>query len=305
MGGRLVFDAPLAPLTTYGTGGPADVLARPDSAEELAELLKIQTDQEMPVHILGGGANTLFADEGFRGLVIKLGRMFQTVQGSVDGQMSAGAGVPTAGVLENAAVMEFSGLEGLAGIPGSIGGALMMNAGSFGLELGSVVEAVYGLDGRGRHFRREKVELKFEYRRLTGLPEGAVILGTDLRLSPGRPEDIRKLMAEYQRRRAESQPKGLRSAGSVFKNPPGLYAGKLIEECGFKGTAVGGAEVSEVHANFIVVRDRAESGQIIELMNKIRAGVREKCGVALEPEIKIIGPRGPLAPAPLEADNGR
>ena len=305
MGDRLIFDAPLANRTTYGVGGPAAVLARPDSPEELAELLEIQVREKLPVYILGGGSNTLFTEAGFEGLVIKLGQMFQLVQASEDGQLTAGAGVPTAAVLENAASMEFSGLEGLAGIPGSFGGALMMNAGSYGLELGSVVESVLGLDGQGREFRRLKADLKFEYRRMTGLPDGAVILGAELRLSSGRPEDIRKLIAEYLNRRAENQPKGVRSAGSVFKNPPGLYAGKLIEECGFKGLTVGGAMISEVHANFIVARGRVESGHILELIDTVRAGVYQQRGVILEPEIKIVGPGGLMAPVPLEVTDGR
>ena len=302
---RLIFDAPLANLTTYGVGGPAAILARPESPEELSALLEMRARQELPVHILGGGSNTLFADEGFEGLIVKLGKMFQSVDASEDGRIMAGAGVPTAAVLETAVNMELSGLEGLAGIPGSFGGALMMNAGSCGQEVGATVEYVFGLDGQGRKFRRPKGELKFEYRRLGGLPEGAVMLGADLRLGRDRPEDIKNLIGEYRSRRAKTQPQGLRSAGSVFKNPPGLYAGKLIEECGFKGLAVGGARVSEVHANFIVVQGPSESGQILELINKVRAGVYERRGVILEPEIKIIGPRGPMAPAPLGVDHGR
>ena len=296
--GRVFFDAPLAGMTTYGVGGPAAVLARPESPEELSELLEAR--ENLPVFILGGGSNTLFADEGFEGLVIKLGKAFQTVDASEDGRIRAGAGVPTAAVLETSVAMEFSGLEGLAGIPGSFGGALMMNAGSYGLEVGSAVEYVFGLDGQGQKFRRSKTELTFEYRRLSGLPEGAVVLGADLCLNEGRPEDIRKLIDDYLVRRTETQPRGLRSAGSVFKNPPGQAAGRLIDECGFKGLAVGGVMVSEIHANFIVARGPVESGQILELINKIRAGVYQRRGVILEPEIKIIGPRGPMAPAPLE-----
>lgn len=302
--GRLIFDAPLAKMTTYGVGGPAAILGRPESPEELSELLAAQAREDCPLYILGGGSNTLFVEK-FEGLVIKLGKAFQNVEASEDGRVTAGAGVPTAAVLAASVNMELSGLEGLAGIPGNFGGALMMNAGSYGVEVGSAVESIFGLDALGQKFCRSKEELKLEYRRLTGLPDGAVMLGADLRLTKGRPEDIKELINEYLSRRSAGQPQGVRSAGSVFKNPPNLYAGKLIDECGFKGLAVGGARVSEIHANFIVAREPVEGGQILELLNKIRAGVYEQRGVILEPEIRIIGPRGPLAPVSLGVNNGR
>ncbi|MDR2945883.1 MAG: UDP-N-acetylmuramate dehydrogenase [Candidatus Adiutrix sp.] len=294
LGDRLIFGAPLADLTRYGVGGSAALLARPESAEEVRDLLAVRNETGLPLSILGGGSNTLFTEAGFAGLVMRIGQGFQVVEALGDTGLRAGAGAHTAAVAEAAAERGLRGLEGLAGIPGRFGGALMMNAGSFGQDVGSCVERLFGLDAQGREFSLGKAELRYEYRRLSGLAEGAVLLGAELRLEAGHPEDIKRTVAENLARRSASQPKGFRSAGSVFKNPAGHSAGRLIEECGLKGATIGGAAVSEVHANFIVVQGKAESGHILELVDKIRAAVYNQRGVVLEPEIKIIGPTGPL-----------
>ncbi len=292
LGGRLRFNAPLAPLATFGVGGPATVLARPDTETELAAVLDLARREGLPRLILGGGSNILFADEGFEGLVVKLGQGFQAVEPQGRTSLAAGAGASSARVLEAAAERGLAGLEGLAGIPGTIGGAVFMNAGGFGREVGPAVARLRVLDGDGRLTTMEKTGLRFEYRRLHGLPEGAVILGVEFDLAADRPEAVRARVREALDRRSQTQPRGLRSAGSVFKNPPGLFAGRLIEDCGLKGFRIGGAEVSEVHANFIVNRDGAKSRDILDLVRHIQAAVQERHGVALETEIKIIDPRG-------------
>ncbi len=294
-GGRLTFDAPLRALTTLGVGGPAAILARPETAEEVAAALDLARRENLPFFILGGGSNVLFADEGFQGLVIKLGEAFEAVERSGAAGLVVGAAAASVRALNASADWGLAGLEGLAGIPGTVGGAVFMNAGGSGREVGPAVERVFFLDGPGRLSSLGRSELAFEYRRLSGLPRGAVILNVEFALTPDRPEAIRARVRTAQERRAQTQPKGLRSAGSVFKNPPGLSAGRLIDQCGLKGLTVGGARVSEVHANFIVNPGRAESRDIRGLMDTIVAAVAARHGLTLEPEIKVVGPAGEVS----------
>lgn len=289
LGERLRFNAPLAPLTTFGVGGPATVLARPDTEAELAAVLDLARREGLPRLILGGGSNILFADEGFAGLVVKLGKDFQAIaapQGPTG--LAAGAGASSARVLDSAVERGLAGLEGLAGIPGTIGGAVFMNAGGFGREVGPAVARIRVLDHDGRLVTLEKEALHFEYRRLAGPSRGAVILSVEFDLAADRPEAVQARVREALDRRSQTQPRGLRSAGSVFKNPPGLFAGRLIEDCGLKGFTIGGAEVSEVHANFIVNRGKARSRDIRDLVKHIQAAVRQRHGLTLETEIKIV-----------------
>lgn len=292
-GGCLDYEVPMKYHTTFGVGGPARVMARPESIRELGEIITTCRREGLRYYILGAGSNILFLDNGFDGVVIKLGRHFRAMEYRGDGLITSGAAAPAGQILEMALDLELSGLECLAGIPGTLGGAIWMNAGSFGGSIGPLVDRVRYVDVWGRRDDIPGEKLKFSYRSLKGLPEGAVIVGADLKLKPGRGQDLRAAVQAMLNQRAERHPKGVRCAGSIFKNPPGMPAGRIIEECGFKGMAVGGALVSEMHANFIVNPEgRADSADILELMSKIIEGVRRERGLLLEPEIKIIGLEG-------------
>ncbi|MEW6266476.1 MAG: UDP-N-acetylmuramate dehydrogenase [Thermodesulfobacteriota bacterium] len=297
--GRVKFDASLAEMTTFGLGGPAETLAEPDSPEELAGLLGLVRAELLPSFILGGGSNVLFRDGGFPGVVIRLGRGFadlKTIAGEGDEVLiEAGAAAATAALVRLTRRQGLSGLEFMAGLPGWVGGALAMNAGT--REAG-IVDAVQRLEIMASDLevrRLEKGEIKSRYRGLD-LPEGAVILKAVFGLKRGRPELVEAKVLEVLAARRASQPRGVKSAGCVFKNPPGEAAGRLIDRAGLKGRRKGGAWVAEEHANFIVHRGQATAGQVIGLLEEVRTVVREKFAVELEPEIKIVGrdPQGAI-----------
>ncbi|MDR0881233.1 MAG: UDP-N-acetylmuramate dehydrogenase [Candidatus Adiutrix sp.] len=296
MGQRLISGALMKDYTTFGVGGPARLLARPETLAELAALLEICGRQGFRYYVLGGGSNTLFLKDGFDGVVIRLGQSFRAIESLGDGRLKAGAAAPVGPLLDLAVDLGLAGLEGLAGIPGTVGGALVMNAGSFGQSVGSTVTGLSYLDRQGRLVNIPAANLEFSYRRLKGLPEGAVIVAAEFALTPGRKESLREIISQRLARRAERHPLGARSAGSVFKNPAETPAGRIIEECGFKGARAGGAVVSEKHANFIVNQDGlADGDDIYELILTIIKGVRQLRGLTLEPEIKIIGREGEVA----------
>ena len=291
LGDRLTFQAPLRDFTTFRVGGPARALARPEKLEELQALLAAARDEGAPVIVLGGGSNLLFDDAGFDGLVIKLGSGFAGLEG-LGTLVRAGAAAAAADLLAWALARDLGGLEGLTGLPGSVGGAVAGNAGAGPEGLGRAVSRLFILDGGGGRIRTFKAEdLNFTYRRLEGLPEGAVILEVEFGLTPGPAGDIRARLEEFRERR-RSQPLGGRSAGCVFKNPPSLSAGRLIDECGFKGHRAGGARVSEAHANFILAEAGATAADILALIDHVRRGVLARHGLTLELELKVIGPGG-------------
>lgn len=292
-GDRLSFDVPLKEHTTFGVGGPARVMVRPESDLELGEIMSICQRLGLRYYLLGAGSNILFLDEGYDGVIIKLGRRFRSIEYRGEGLLSAGAAAPVGQVLEKALELELAGLECLAGIPGTVGGALWMNAGSFGQSIGPSVLRLHYVESQGRAVSVSGAELEFSYRRLKGLPQGAAMTGADLQLRPGQGQALKETVRAMLEQRAARHPKGQRCAGSIFKNPPERPAGRIIEECGFKGLFVGGAQVSEMHANFIINPEgRAAGSDILELMRKIVEGVRRTQGLTLEPEIKIIGPQG-------------
>ena len=290
LGDRLTFQAPLRDFTTFRVGGPAKALARPDEIGELQALLAAAHSEGWPVIILGGGSNLLFDDAGFDGLAIKLGPGFATLEGGGD-IVRAGAAAASAELLTWVLARNLGGLEGLAGLPGSVGGALAGNAGAGPEGLGGMVTRLFILDGTGQARTLAAADLHFAYRRLDGLPEGAAILGAEFALRARQPGDIRASLEEFRERR-RGQPFGGRSAGCVFKNPPSLSAGRLIDECGFKGQRVGGAQVSETHANFILAESGATAADILTLIDHIREGVLARHGLILELELKVMNPSG-------------
>jgi len=281
-------NVPLWQKTTFRIGGPADTLLYPESAEELASLMK----KKQPFFILGGGSNILIADKGIRGTTISLTRGFAELKieklenGFVKVCVGAGASLTqtSSAMMKNS----IAGLQFAYGIPGTIGGALIMNAGAAGGEMMDVVEAVTIVTQAGEIKTLNKNECRFSYRS-SGFPKGCVITGAVLQLKTGDKEKIHDDMKQKYINRKSKQPLELPSAGSIFKNPEGNFAGRLIEETGLKGAKHGGAEVSEKHANFIVNRGGAKATDVICLMETIEEAVNKKFGITLKREIKLAG----------------
>lgn len=290
--GRVEFDARLDRLTTFGLGGRAAALVEPDNVEELARVLDFVREKDLPVFLLGGGSNVLFKDSGFRGVVIRLGESFKYL--NVDDSdredvfIEAGAAVSTQELVLMTRNRGYEGLEFLIGIPGRIGGALFMNAGAMGGWICDKVQEIEVMDRLGRIISIQGDSLKASYRKLD-LPEGVVILKAVFKLKKASPEEVNSRALCYKAKRTSSQPQGVRTAGCIFRNPEGDAAGRLIDRAGLKGLCEGGAWVAEEHANFIVHKGGATAAQVLELIEKVRATVREKFKVDLEPEIKIVG----------------
>jgi UDP-N-acetylmuramate dehydrogenase len=286
-GARLHCGLPLADLTSFRIGGPADLFLVVESEDELANCMAAAFHYEVPAFCLGSGTNLLVSDRGIRGLVVKLGASFDTV--SLDGcKVVAGAALQFRRLVETVVDLGLAGLEFGEGIPGSVGGGLVMNAGAFGGEMARVVVAVHGVTAQGERRVLSKEEVGFAYRR-TMLPQRFVITRVFFELVPANREKVRERVMELRAKRAARQPHGLPNAGSVFKNPPGNLAGRLLEGAGLKGARVGGAAFSDQHANFIVNLGGARAEEVRTLIEMARSQVRDKTGVLLEPEVKLIG----------------
>lgn len=284
-------DEPLARHTSFRIGGPADFLIQVASVAELQALLRACAACASPVFFLGGGTNLLVSDGGVRGVVLKLGKSFDFVEWTPDGagaSLRVGASVPFKRLVYQTID---AGLEGLAfgeGIPGTIGGGLLMNAGAFGGEIGRVVEAIEAVDATGSLVLLPRAELGFAYRRLT-LPPGLIITAVRLRLDRGDRLALAAAVADAKARRDLHQPKGHPNAGSIFKNPSSAHAGKLIEAAGLKGARLGNAMISDRHANFIVNLGGARAMDVKGLMDIARRAVRRDAGIDLEPEVRLVG----------------
>jgi len=278
---------PLSAHTSYGVGGPADAFCAPQDSGTVQLLLRRAADHGVPVLVLGRGTNVVVADEGFRGLVINLetGCRELTADG---GRVRIGAGRSLERLVLYCEEHSLAGLEQLSGIPGTVGGALVMNAGAFGTEIGDRVVTVHGLNREGEAVEVPRDQAGFGYRTAAGL-EGLVLLGCDLELVTGDTVKLKATREEIIARRKARQPLGYPSAGSIFKRPPGDYAGRLVEAAGCKGLREGGAEVSVKHANFILNRGSASAADIHALMERVRRRVREDFGVRLETEVLFIG----------------
>jgi len=285
--GRVCEAEPLARHTTWRIGGPAALYVECDSLGDLSAATSILAEHEMPWMVLGKGSNILAADVGYEGAVLVLGKQFK--RHAVDGEhIRTGAAVTLAAIVRDAFAQGLSGLEFAVGTPGTVGGALVMNAGTHTDWIGSAVDSItLFVPGEGLVGIRGS-EVSWGYRR-TDLPAEGIVCEAVLRLSPSDPVRVRRTMDTALRRRRVSQPLTLPSAGSVFVNPEGDSAGRLIEDVGLKGTRVGGAQVSEVHANFIVNTGGATAADVIDLVRLIRTTVKERHGIELRPEIRFIG----------------
>jgi UDP-N-acetylenolpyruvoylglucosamine reductase len=281
-------DYPLARLTTVRTGGPADFYARPDSVARLVELLSWADGAETAVGVVGSGSNLLIADAGFRGLVMKLDGALATIE--QDGQrLLCGGGARLPQAAAHAARAGLSGLEFGVNIPGTVGGAVKMNANAYGGELGRVLEWVEVATPDGSE-RRAPEQLGFAYR-TSNLGPREVVARASFALEPGDPKRIKEVLADMRARRKAAQPSGIKTFGSTFKNPEGegRSAGVLLDEAGCRGLQVGGARFSPGHANFVENTGDATTADVIALMAEGRRRVRERFGVELEPEVQLLG----------------
>lgn len=274
--------------TTFKVGGPADVLAYPLDCEDLRETFLTVRESNLPCLVLGLGSNLLVKDGGIRGVVINLSRGFREI-GLLNGsRLQVGAGATTAATVARAAKEGLEGIEFLSGIPGTVGGAVRMNAGAFGKEMKDVIESVSIMTMEGEERSLKTEDLAFSYRHLE-LEEGGIITGCTLALSRGDEKKIREKIKKYALDRGSKQPLGKPTAGSVFKNPGSDYAGRLIEAAGLKGFTVGNARISEKHANFIENCGGATAANILELIEVAKKRVYDMSGVLLETEVKIVG----------------
>ena len=280
-------DYPTARLTTVGTGGPARWFARPTSVAELGDVLAWAHGEGLDVAVIGLGSNLLVADEGYDGVVVRLAGELARIERDGD-RVVSGGGASLAAIVKRATGWGLSGIEFGCAIPGTAGGAVRMNAGAYGGEIRDVLADALVIGPGGRR-RGGPDELGMTYRRSAVAP-GEVVAEVVLALRPGEPDRIRRTVADMQRRRREAQPAKVRTFGSVWKNPdPERTAGRLLEECGLKGYAVGGARISPVHANFIENHGGAQSADVLALMREARRRAREQ-GVELEHEVQMLGP---------------
>lgn len=278
---------PLARYTSMGVGGPAALMAFPRDSEELGRTLKLRSELGVPHRVLGGGSNLVVADEGLDELVVYTGRLAR-VHVEDNGLVTAGAGANLIRTVVRCCRAGWKGLQSAVGIPGSVGGAAVMNAGAYGFSISDVLTQILVYDEHGRCSAPPE-GWRFHYRG-SSIPEGSAVASMTVALTSGDPEELGREIRDLQLQRVRAQPKG-RNAGCVFKNPEGLHAGQLIDELGLKGTRVGGAVVSPVHANFLVNDQGASAADVLALMGGVREQVAKQTGVELELEVKFWGPR--------------
>ena len=276
---------PLAKETWYGLGGPADYFIRPQNNEQLAQVVKRCNDNRVPIYVLGYGSNLLVSDEGVRGAVIQLkSDNFSQITFAKE-QVTAGAGVELSKLLLTCAKKGLSGLEPLAGIPGSIGGAVRMNSGGNFGDIGTVIESVTLMDKNGKVFEKKKPELQFDYRQTNITAK--FILEARINMAAGDPEQITKTIKEIWVYKKNNQPLNTINSGCIFKNPRGLSAGAMIDRTGLKGLQAGGAIVSEKHANFFIAQKGCTSKDVMQLIDMVKEKVLKQFNVELELEIEI------------------
>lgn len=284
----ILIDEPMSRHTTFRVGGPADFFVTPKAKEEVRDVIRICKEVGMPYYIIGNGSNLLVSDAGYRGVIVQIYKEMNEVK--VEGDLvKAQAGALLSGIAAKALGAELSGFEFASGIPGTIGGACVMNAGAYGGEMKDVLESVTVLTGEGKIIELGRNELELGYRTSVIAKKGYIVLGAVLKLERGDGEKIKTYMDELKEKRVTKQPLEYPSAGSTFKRPEGYFAGKLIEDAGLRGFQVGGAQVSEKHCGFVINRDHATAADIMELMRQVQIRVKENSGVNLEPEVKRLG----------------
>ena len=285
---ELLVNEPMSKHTSFKIGGPADIIALPGNEAELQSLLKRAKEKNVPVTLIGNGSNLLVRDKGIRGLVIKLGNMLCTIEAEGD-RLSFGSGVSLGMASRKSAELGLTGMEFAVGIPGSIGGAVYMNAGAYDGEMSKVVESIRIIDIDGEAKLLNASELGFSYRKTMLQNSGRIVTKVNLKLTHGCQDEINAKMADFSHRRISKQPLELPSAGSMFKRPVGYFAGTLIEQTGLKGYTVGGAQVSTKHAGFVVNAGNATAADVLQLIKDVQDKVFAAHGVHLEPEVLVLG----------------
>ena len=284
---ELRVNEPMSKHTTFRIGGPAALMALPRTMEEVQTVLKTAAELGVEPFFLGNGSNLLAADEGYPGFILKLGGEFDEIKVS-GGSLEAGAAVLLSRLSKRALELGLAGLEFAGGIPGSVGGAVTMNAGAYGGEMAQVLESVTFLDEAGEVCTLPVSECGFGYRKSIFSQRKCLILRARFRLEQGDGYAIKARMDELTAKRREKQPLEYPSAGSMFKRPPGHFAAALIDQCGLKGRSVGGAQVSEKHAGFLVNRGGATCADMLTLVDRVKERVLRKTGVELELEVKVL-----------------
>ena len=284
----ILVDEPMSRHITFRVGGSADFFVTPGTKEEVRDAVRVCKEEKMPYYIIGNGSNLLVSDKGYRGVIIQIYKEMNevTVEGDI---IKAQAGALLSGIAAKALAAELTGFEFASGIPGTIGGACVMNAGAYGGEMKDVLESVTVLTGEGEILKISREDLELGYRTSVIARKGYVVLEATLKLEHGEGAKIKAYMDELKEKRVTKQPLEYPSAGSTFKRPEGHFAGKLIEDAGLRGFQVGGAQVSEKHCGFVINRDHATAADIMELMRQVQIRVKENSGVDLEPEVKMLG----------------
>lgn len=289
LGSDVEYNASMSKYTSFKAGGKADLLITPDSISSLREIIAFCKANAIHYFILGNGSNVLVRDSGIDGAVIRLGAKLSKIALKDENTIIAEAGASLKSICMFALEHSLTGLEFAYGIPGTLGGAVYMNAGAYGGEMKDVLYSVSHIDSEGNFGTLTKDELDLSYRHSVYSENGFTVTSAEIVLQKGNYDDIKAKMNELMSKRKEKQPIEFPSAGSTFKRPEGYFAGTLIEECGLKGKAIGGAEVSTKHAGFIINKNKATATDILDLIKFVQDTVFEKHGVHLEPEVKIIG----------------
>ncbi len=287
--GRIAFDEPLAAYTTLRVGGPADAIVFPESIEEIRGVMRMTQAHSLPLLVLGGGSDVIVRDGGFRGVVLRMGRNFAGSHVVEGDRIEARAGESFPSILRTARMGSLTGLEFLATVPGCVGGGVATNIGAYGQWFADVLVSYTLLDRDAKETMVPRDQMEFGYR-YTRLPEGSVITGAVFQLSPTAREEIEETVRRYAQSRRDSQPLRASSAGCIFKNPDDAkQAGYLIDQAGLKGMTVGGAAISEQHGNFLINQGGATAGDVLSLLAQVRAIVKKRFDVELEPEVRILG----------------
>lgn len=274
--------------TTFRIGGPADYFVMPSDVTDVKAVIELCEQEKVPYYVVGNGSNLLVGDKGFRGVIIQIAGNMNQLQ--ADGEViTAQAGCSLAQIAGKALDEELAGFEFAAGIPGTLGGAVRMNAGAYGGEIKDVLESAVVLTKEGKVMELSVSEMEFDYRTSIIERTGWTILGGKIRLHKGKREEIKAVMDDLREKRVSKQPLEYPSAGSTFKRPKGYFAGKLIQDAGLRGFRVGGACVSEKHSGFVINIDHATADDVVSLMEQVDEKVRAQFGVGLEPEVRRIG----------------
>jgi len=285
---KVLEQEPMARHTTFRIGGPADYFVELGSIEQIRAAIQVCREENLPWFVLGRGSNLLVSDKGYRGVILSIYKDFQKTE--IQGEtVTVQAGVLLTTLSGQVLDASLTGLEFASGIPGTIGGAVVMNAGAYGGEMKDIVRKVTVLDQDGEVRTLTCGEMQFGYRTSLAKKKGYIVLGAELTLKQGEKEKIREEMQALKAKRIEKQPLEFPSAGSSFKRPEGYFAGKLIMDAGLRGAAVGGAQVSEKHCGFVVNTGNATAADVRELMRQVQGKVQEQFGVHLEPEVRFLG----------------